>query len=65
MSELVNNIPLTIPEPKPEDYKKKRKMALTDIGEKRYINRTKDKSYPIKIPISSKEEKWEMISRKT
>ena len=39
MRELFNRIPVTIKEPKPDDYKNKRQMLLKDIGREWYIRR--------------------------
>ena len=54
MLELFHKIPVSLP--KPVGYIKKRKMLLTNIGGKWFIDKHKSKIPPIKIPIRSKEE---------
>ena len=51
MSELFNNIPVTIPQPNTDYYKNNIQMMLTDIGRKWYINKIGYKTFPVKIPI--------------
>ena len=57
MSDFLRDIPVTIPEPNPDEYKNKIKMLLTDRGGKWYINNRNTKSYPIKRSRKSKEAK--------
>ena len=54
MTELFKNIPGNIPETKPEDYKNKRHILLTDIGGKFCINKIGEKHFPINRPRLSK-----------
>ena len=63
MNELFKNIPVTISEPHPVNYNNKRKILLTYIGVKCYINNLRDKPPPIKRPILIKETQNNMKSR--
>ena len=54
MNEFFKKIPVTIPEPQPEDNKNKIQTLLTDMGGKWYINKLNAKLPPLKRPILSR-----------
>ena len=53
MNYLFNNIPVSIPEPHPGDYKKKREHFI-DVGGKWYMDNLISKPPPVNTPILSK-----------
>ena len=59
MSELFNNIPVTIPQPNTDYYKNNIQMMLTDIGRKWYIKELRAKPSPLKRPIFINKERKE------